>query len=87
MSLTEINNQLERFIAQTQSVYKIQAAHIMGMGPVLHPMLKELREVLKESHEAVKQYRKEVEGDVNRRRKNLAEEQYEIGRASCRERV
>ena len=76
MSLNKINEQLERFIDQTKALHRQQGAHIFEFGNILHPLLKDFKELLTESNEELKKYRQAVEEDVNRRRKNLADEQY-----------
>ncbi len=76
MNIALINEQVERYAVLMQSLGRAQALHVNSSARIFKPMIQEAVDLVKEMHEALKSYRKEVESDVNRRRKNLAEEQY-----------
>jgi hypothetical protein len=76
MNITDINEQIERYASLVQALSKAQAQHVTSSAAIFNPMLRESVGMVKEMHEAIKGYRKDVEADINRRRKNLGEEQY-----------
>ena len=73
MNLNVINEQVDKFAGLMQHLNREQAMYVVEKSGVLPPMFKELKALLHENHDLVKKYRKDVEEDVNRRRKNLAD--------------
>ncbi len=78
MSLITINEQIERYSALMQGLNKAQAIHVKGLGGVFVPMFKEANILVKEMHQMFKNYKKDVQADIDRRRKDLAVEQYAL---------
>ena len=76
MNLNVISEQVDKFAGLMQHLNREQAMYVVEKSGVLPTMFKELKALLHENHELIKKYRKDVEEDVNRRRKNLADEQY-----------
>lgn len=76
MSLITINEQIERYAQLQQAMSKAQAQYVTTTGPVFTAMYKEASALVKEMHQAFKNYQKDVNADLERRRKDLAQEQY-----------
>jgi hypothetical protein len=60
MNLITINEQIERYAQMQQAMSRAQAQYVTTTGPVFTAMYKEANILVKEMHQAFKNYKKDV---------------------------
>ncbi len=78
MTIKDINDQVERYAELMKTIQKAQYYHVTNVGANSTKLFKHLYGLLNNLNHSVQEYRFLVNEDINRRRKNLAQEQYSM---------